>query len=78
MNKKEKLYIMNRCIFELNKAKHIYDHANFNLVYIGVKALGKAEILKELIEEYIDCQSNPYYNLYMEIVKKTNEIDNLK
>lgn len=65
MNNEERKYLLNKCIEQYTIAKKIYltDPAQFLIQF------GKAVMLKEIIEKYIDCQPKKYYEKYIKIVK---------
>lgn len=73
MNKKEKIYIMQSCIVNFQNAIL----TQFTDPYMFFMSIGAGRALKKTIEEFIDCQSKPYYNMYQTIVKYANQLDHI-
>ena len=71
MNKNEKIYILKKCQEHFQKAIM----TQFTNPYECIINIGAGRTLKKIIEEFIDCQSNPYYTMYQYIVKLSNKLD---
>lgn len=75
MNKKDKMTILYKCLYHFKKAIFFTTTSNNNPKEME-KEIYKALSLKELIEDTIDCQSNPYYEKYMTIVSLRRMFEN--
>lgn len=75
MNNDERMYMLNECIKWYDFVLSNYKNDNISS-YRLILAIGKATILKELIEKFIDCQPTKYYKKYNLIVELSNRVRN--